>query len=86
MKHSSSTLGWVGMGWGWVGVKIWVLPKDRWLGGWLDPDENNASLALAHSFFPQGRVWQMGGFKKNFPLCLFLLPPHIKIKIGSNYK
>ena len=28
------------------------------MAGWLDPDENNAYLALTHRFFPQGRVWQ----------------------------
>ena len=62
-KTETSTLwfdyrfGWVGvrlgLGWGWVGVKICVLPNDRWLGGWLDPDENNASQALTRRFFPQ---------------------------------
>ena len=32
-----------------------------WLAGWVDPDENNASLALSHRSFPQGRVWQNQG-------------------------
>ena len=43
-------VGWPG---GWVAG--WVA---GWLAGWLDPDENNASLALSHRSFPQGRVWQ----------------------------
>ena len=60
------SLSWVGVGlgtWGW-GKNL--SPNNKigdwlggWLAGWLDPDENNASLALTHRFFPQGRVWQL---------------------------